>query len=429
MKKVLIISYWFPPLNVIASLRIYAFAKYLREKGFETTVLTSIKKYPCGTENYIDTSQIPVVEVDFGITGTIDNVNNLRQMSACNSTFWAASLKTLVKYCEKIKNVFLGNFFTPEDFWFFKAMEEAEKLCSEMSFDVVISSSGPISSHVVAYLLKKKHPHLLWCSDYRDMWSYNDMFSRPKWPLCILQRKIEKRLNSKADCLITVSDPLREILAQDYKGKVVVIENGYFPEDLDIICSNDSVADDTLRIVHTGTIYEKYNLEPLLLAIGELIDNGDLVRDKIKIIFYGDNNYLLKGQIGKHGLSDVFILDGKISRKRSLLMQKTCSALLFLGYETPLTKGVLTGKIFEYIISGRPIIAAGITNACSAGKLIEETNTGYVCADDVELIKAVIKKIQKNEPFKPNEIVIAKYSRDKLVDRLVEILLQFPYRA
>lgn len=422
MKRVLIISYWFPPLNTIAALRIYAFAKYLREKGYDVTVLTSTAKQTNRSDNNIDISNISVVEVDFHLSNSIDAINNVRQTKASEKDLLLGINKKLLNYSEKTKNYLLGNLCTPEDFWLVRAFSKAKCLYSDNRYDIVLSSSGPISTHFVAYFLKRKYPEFIWFADYRDMWSYNAFFERPKWPLVYLQRKLEAILNNKANYLITVSEPLREILADKFKGPILVIENGYFPEDIYVEDTVEVRSDDWLKIVHTGTVYNKYNIEPLLVALNELIMDGIVTREKINVLFYGDNTHLLRGSVEKHALSDVVILNGKIARKQSLHMQRTSSALLFLGHEAALTKGVLTGKIFEYILSGKPIIAVGISNDCSAGKLIEQTNTGCICGNDVELIKAAIKKTIEGWPLKPNNDVIDMYRRDKLASKLCEVL-------
>lgn len=422
MTRVLIISYWFPPLNTIAALRVYAFAKYLRESGYDVTVLTSPAKQTDKTDDNIDISDIPVVEVDFHLADSIDVVNNIRQSKSSGNDLQKGYARKILQVCERAKNYLMGNLITPEDFWLFSAFRKADCLHQDNRYDMILSSSGPISAHFVAFCLKSKYPEIVWFADYRDMWSYNDLFERPKWPLNLLQRKLETLLNNNTSYLITVSEPLREILHRKYRGAILLIENGYFPEDLRREDEGDIQDDGRWRLVHTGTIYSKYDIEPLLLALNELIGDGTVNRGKLNVLFCGDNTNQLRQTVDKHALSDVVVLSGKIARKQSLHVQRSSSALLFLGHDTALTKGVLTGKIFEYLVSGRPIIAMGIGRDCSAGQLIEQSNAGVVCGNDIELIKAVIRKSIAGWSPEPNRDVIGMYSRDKLVARLCDVL-------
>jgi hypothetical protein len=392
--------------------------------GYSVTVLTSSKKHITETDARMDTSGMSVVEVDFNLANSICNINAIRQGENPGINIKKISVNKLVHFSEMIKKWLFGNLFTPEDFWLFGALKKAKTLFIENNFDIVLSSYGPISCHLVAYVLKKKYPDILWLADYRDLWSYNDYFARPIWPLYLFQRKCEKIINNQANYLITVSEPLKEALADDFKGEILVIENGYFPEDFHVEYTDHIENNNTFELIHTGTIYDQFNIEPLFLAVKELFSSGLLDRDKLRIIFFGDNTKILCESIEYHSLSDVIILHNKIPRNNSLLIQRRASALLFLGHETPFTKDVMSGKIFEYIISEKPIIAIGISNNCSAGKLIENSNTGYVCGNNIELIKSAIMQSVDNIVFVPNKNVIDYYRRDRLVDKLCSFLNQ-----
>jgi glycosyltransferase involved in cell wall biosynthesis len=424
MAKILIISYWFPPLHAVAALRIYAFAKYLQKNGYDVTVLTIEKAKISEQEASNDISAIHVEETVFKFASSISNVNTLRQAETSKISITGKFTKNLVKYCEKAKNQIFSNAFTPEDLWFVTALGKAYKLFAINNYDVVLSSSAPITSHFIAYLLKIKHRNVVWFADYRDMWSYNGLYARPVWPIYYFQRKVEKILNNRADCLVTVSEPLKEILSKYYRGNILVLENGYFPEDTELNCDTNIFTEKKLKIVHTGTVYEKYNIVPLLIALNELFNTSVISRDTTEVLFCGDNVHLLRESIEHYSLADVVTLRSKIPRKQSLCTQRNSTMLLFLGHESPLTQGVLTGKIFEYIVSGKPIIALGVTEESSVGRLITATNTGYVCGENVSLIVDAVKKTLQGEVPVPDQSVIGQYRRDRLVGKLCQVLQQ-----
>jgi glycosyltransferase involved in cell wall biosynthesis len=406
-------------LNAIASLRIFAYAKYLAEFGYDVTVLT-VKKNDlmhC-TEHLDDVSQFRIFEADFFLNRVIDGVNHLRQGCYSESKGFIAVDK-LRNCVERLKNYLFGNLFTPEDAWIFNALVIAKRLLSKNDYDIVLSSSGPISTHFIAYYLKKKFPRLLWLADYRDMWSCSEIIPRPKIPFAWVQHYLEKRINGRTDCLITVSQPLKELLAKNYGGDILVVENGFFPEDERVECEHVSFdSDDKIIILHTGTIYKKYDPSPLFVAVRELIEERKFSRNDVEIRFYGDNTYLLHDIITACQVSDIVTTGPRISRRESLGMQRVSKVVLFLGYESSLTKGVLTGKLFEYLISGRPILAVGVSQDTAAGKLIIETGTGYVCGNDTDKIKNTIVGILQGATCHANSIEITKYRRDKLVGKL-----------
>ena len=288
-------------------------------------------------------------------------------------------------------------------------------------FDVLISSHSPITSHLIAKKIKQINSSIYWLADYRDLWFGNHFGSNPIMPLNLIQKKIERNINASADSLITVSKPLKEELTTRGKNKVLVIENGYFAEDVKSEVQDDC-DDEIIRIVYTGVYYpEKYNSKPLFLAVKNLLDQNILSESKIKIQFYGENSLYAKQPIKSTELSEEIVeVFDRISREEVLEIQRKATILLFIGHESPETKGVLTGKLFEYMIANKPILAIGISTDNAAGNLIIISKTGYVCGDDVDKIADAIKKVLNKDPFQPNHDVISYYRRDKTIARLAD---------
>jgi len=241
-----------------------------------------------------------------------------------------------------------------------------------------------------------------------------------------VQRSIEKKINRLANYLTTVSSPLKETLDAHYLKNALVLENGFFPEDYEL--GKDIQIDFPAKYTfsYTGLLYmEKYDVTPFLKALAQLIDNDEMDADEGEVRFYGENSYLLQSQVSDSNLPVDFVhLLPQIPREEALAVQRLSKGLLFLGYESEETKGVLTGKLFEYMISGRPIVAVGITEANLAGQLIQKSNTGYVCGNDIKKIKEAISKIISGEGLEPNKEFIEKFSRDKLAKRLVGLIEQ-----
>jgi len=415
--KILLITYFFPPLNNVSSLRTLSFARYLGFHGYQVTVLTV--KHADHSSQELEAAKEPfqVVEVEMKEEKRGDERSEKLEDKGQNLS------PSLLK---KIKAWLLGNFFSSIDKWYFAGVSDAFYLMEKEHFDVVISSHSPISAHCIAWKLKRNFPETLWIADYRDLWSYNHFGITPKFPFSLVQRSIEKKINRLANYLTTVSSPLKETLDAHYLKNALVLENGFFPEDYEL--GKDIQIDFPAKYTfsYTGLLYmEKYDVTPFLKALAQLIDNDEMDADEGEVRFYGENSYLLQSQVSDSNLPVDFVhLLPQIPREEALAVQRLSKGLLFLGYESEETKGVLTGKLFEYMISGRPIVAVGITEANLAGQLIQKSNTGYVCGNDIKKIKEAISKIISGEGLEPNKEFIEKFSRDKLAKRLVGLIEQ-----
>jgi glycosyltransferase involved in cell wall biosynthesis len=415
--KILLITYFFPPLNNISSMRTFAFARYLTAEGFDVTVLT-VPKDRSGDKgqkvsNYHDKFKV----VEAAGLNPVSQINLLKYQEKNSS-------KNFLTYLQRIKVYLLANLFSSLDFWLLKGQRSANKLVADNHFDIVLSSHSPISTHLIAWMLKRKHPNLYWIADYRDLWSYNHFGNTPKFPFSILQHVLERKLNRTADLLCTVSTPLQELLEKKYGKKTLVVENGYFPEDCNLV--NETTQDFSKKIIftYTGVFYpEKYNPSLFFTCLKEIIESQKITASEVEVLFYGINSTCLLPFVEVSGLPFSMVkLLPQISRNQALRAQQESTALLFFGHDTPATKGVLTGKLFEYMISGKPIIACGIGIGNMAGQLINETNTGYVCGDDKNKINHALLSILNQEELSPDHEKISLYRRDRLVGKLANYI-------
>lgn len=397
----------------------YAFARYLSEFGHRVTVL-SVEHRGGGCNLFVTEGGYHLVkaaQVEHGNTASslllADGASGLRE--------WFSTLRFRAK--KIIAYRILGNFITTADSWFFKARAAAMDLLAKERFDTVISSFSPITGHLLAYTLKGRCPDICWVADYRDLWSLNECVPRPVFPLNFLQRWLEKILNSRADLLVTVSKELCADMEACFNRPVHVVENGYFPEDL---CRGEECAPGFNRkytFAYTGSLYrDKQDPAPFFLALKELISRGRISSDEVEVRFYGENSYLLKDKVRAHGLENIVTLFPLVSRDESFSIQRQATALIFLESDAPGSLGVLTGKLFEYMISGRPVIAVGISEVHAAGRLLAETGTGYVCGSDVDMIINAILEVLEGKVLTPDLTRIEEYRRDRLVAKLAESL-------
>ena len=338
-RRILFITYHFPPLHSVASLRTYAFARYLGEYGFEVTVITP-EKEPADCLMEMPPGLFRLVTVGGANAGPLRGGRNKSVNSGWNYRLKKFSATYVI-----------GNLCTSADSWFGQLHREAMLLAVNGNFDVVLSTFSPISTHAVAWSLKGRFPGLCWIADYRDLWSGNDAAPSPMFPLSLLQSVAERVLNARADMLLTVSSPLRDLLAQRYRRPVEVVENGFMPEDEE---QRDIVPDFTRQYTfsYTGSIYRgRRDPEPFFVAIKELFASGVLERRAVEVRFYGENSHILERQVAHHGLQDIVRLMPEVNRDLALAVQRHSIANLFLECDEPASRGNLTGKLFEQLIS------------------------------------------------------------------------------
>jgi glycosyltransferase involved in cell wall biosynthesis len=430
-KSILIISYYFPPSNMVAALRIYSFAKYLAEYGHQITVLCCQgSRGDVDSDLDFDCSSFTVESV---VHGAVDggNIDYYYQQSliaerGLSRFFWKVK-DGVIRLLARVKNWLFGNLFTPEDFWVRSAWRKAKILLEKDSFDIVVTSSGPISCHFIGYGLKKNHG-IPWIADYRDPWLKNPNWPDPVKAVKWLQSKLQVKLNDSTDFLITVSDQLSKDFFSVYVSKVCIIENGYFPEDVSNAFFSSA---DTFIITYTGTFYDiSYKCDQFFEGVRQAAEHNEMERNML-IRFIGCNTDIIRSTAEKYGLGNLVTVHPKISRQESLAAQRNSDVLIFFSSSDPLYGGFYSSKIFEYIISGTPIIVVGNLESNAAANLVRNSGTGFVCGNDSEKVFEALMRIYHGDLPVRNEELIESFRRDRLALRLVDLvdqLVQVPKR-
>lgn len=416
-KNILLITAFFYPQNVIASSRVGQWAKYWAKDGNNVIVLTT-KKYPFWSLDYEVNlpPDVKIIEIDY-----LPNFISKRVISSKSKKEKSVKTKK-IKASKLLKNKL--NYFIDidiHDLWPFSAIKEGRKIIKNYEINMIISSFSPAASHIIASKLKKENPNITWIADFRDLWFGNHVQSQSAIAQFI--RKIrEKNSINKADIITTVSQPLSDILKKRYpRKKIVVIENGYDPEEYssynkDIIYK-PSAENRKFIITYTGMIYSgKRDPSPLFIALNSLIEEDKIKASDVEVEFYGStrntlDNIIALGNYNKYGFIKNYEI---ISRSESIKKQINSNLLLLLEWGNPSANGVLTGKVFEYIASGTPILGVGISKDTTLGKLLESTGTG-ISTNNIEEIKEIVFSAitqQKFNFYQPNIDQISSYKRD-----------------
>jgi glycosyltransferase involved in cell wall biosynthesis len=293
-------------------------------------------------------------------------------------------------------------------------------------WDLVVSTAGPYGVHCPAYRLKKSGIATHWIADWRDLWVDNHIY-RGLPGFRFVERLMEKRWSQEADAITTVSKPLAEILRRKYGNKVHVIYNGFDPEDFENLpMERVFPTDDTFRIVYTGTIYTgKRDPAPLFKAVGSLLQNK-LNPEGLRIIFCGSNSDV-SDIARKYSVNNIVEYAGFLPREVALRMQRDADALLFLEYESENVQGILTGKLFEYLFAGPPIIGVGVSDNSSVGQLLKRTGRGICLGINSDIIaEELIRRISEKHASSQKKIMnfksISEYSRKEQSEKMLRIL-------
>ena len=416
MKTILLITTVFPPQNTIGAQRTYSFAKHLSELGHKVHVITTVKTAIDGDLNYYpDCSMFQLDEFSYLPK------KKLSEAPGENSTSEVKKRLSLIKrILRSARRLIFGNLIDVHDPFVFKAFSFADQLIKDKKIDVVLSSFGPTAPHYLAMRLKKSNPELFWMADYRDLWSDNHLL-KPIFPFSYLQYLVEKTVISDSDQLITVSKPWAQKLQKAFNKPVETVTNGYFVEDLPLHQELNNT-DQKIRFVYTGVFYpHKHDLTPFFQAMQQLLDEKEVIPSNIEISFYGPDFTGLQQQILDAKIDSSLVkIHPSVPREQAVRLQQTSSALLFLQWKDD-EDGLLPGKIFEYIIANRPIIGVGLDISSEAGKLIQMTQTGWLCSD-IDSIKRSIIKVANNELPTQNTKIIDEYRRDTIAKKLSSII-------
>jgi glycosyltransferase involved in cell wall biosynthesis len=407
MKKVLLTAYHFPPLGGGGVFRVLKFAKYLPEFGYQPHVLT--------VKNPMYRTRDPTL---------------VREIPSDAKVYRTFSFEHRILRAPRLLNINLKWFYMPDQNigWLPFAVSAGAKIIKKEKIDVIYATAPSWTSLLIGFFLKRKTKKPL-VIDFRDPWTDNPFITYPtkfhKW----FENKIEKIMVAHADYVTVAFDSIKNTLVKKYpftKSKIETITNGFDPEDF----KNLKIYEKTgkFTITHVGSIYGLLTAEPLLVALKELVEEKKEIREKVEAVFvgrYGKETWLLVRKLGLQ--ENVRFVDYVPHREGLEFMVNSQALLLLLTVEDSRGKGILPGKIFEYIASRKPIIAIAPEDG-RAAKIIKSVNAGTVISQkNVQRIKEAIVDYYKQwtegetstTTYNTGDITV--YDRKVLTRRLVKI--------
>jgi glycosyltransferase involved in cell wall biosynthesis len=427
MKKVLIITYYWPPSGGGGVMRWLKMSKFLPELGWQPIIYTPENPDP----SVIDESLIREIHPDiielktpiwepYGFyrrltgkkSGTKFKAGYISEASEGN---WKSRLSVFIR----------GNLLIPDPrkFWIKPSVKYLSKYLKENPVDLIISTGPPHSMHLIALGLKKKFD-VPWIADFRDPWTDIDFYHKLKLTRLADKRHkiLEKRVLLTADHVVTVSPGCAADLERIAHRKIEVIYNGFDPTDYNFVKTGQ---DKTFTISHFGAFNKDRNPALLWIALNELSELNTDFRKLLRIQLIGQTDESIINDINKNNLSENLVLQEHLPHQQGLEELSKSQVLLLPLNDAPNVKGILPGKMYEYMALRRPILALGPTDADYAG-ILRETNAGVpLNFDDVEGIKETLQNYF--QLFQANKLEVKsgayeKYSRKNLAAKFVGLI-------
>lgn len=420
MKKALIITYYWPPAGGSGVQRWLKFVKYFRDFGIEPVVYTvENPKYPILDESLVN--DIPVgVEI---LKQAIWEPNNLFAFFGKKKTESAGFLNPNPSFFGKILQYIRANYFIPDarKFWVKPSTKYLKKYLRSNEIDVVITTGPPHSLHLIGLNLKKEL-NIKWIADFRDPWTEIDYFQQlPLTKKAIKKHHfLEKEVLKNADAVLVVGKTMGEKFSV-FSNNVVPITNGFDEVITDAIVELDL----KFTVTHIGLMNADRNPEMLWEVLSEIIaENKEFAIDfELKLI--GKSDASVFKDISKYKLSKNIQVIDYVKHDKVVEFQKKSQVLLLIVNNVPSANGIITGKIFEYLMAKRPILAIAPLNGDLA-EILKETNGGMVVDfGDKNTLKKTILNLYfkfKQEKLEVDSNNIKQFHRRELTKKVAEII-------
>jgi len=431
-KKILIVSYYWPPSGGSGVQRWLKFAKYLPDLGYETHVYTpenpDFSVVDVNLEKEIPKEVIvvkrPIKEPYVYYRALLGKKNS----EGTNFGFTNSNKKSLA---QQFAIWVRSNLFIPDarKWWVKPSVKFLKKYIAENNIETIVTTGPPHSMHLIGLGLKKEFgDNLTWIADFRDPWTR--IYTNQELKISGLAQKklesLERQVLGKCDKLITVSDFLKQEFEQlGAKGKSYAIYNGF--DSSDYLQNEPNLPKENKKFVisYIGLFPGLSNPINLWKNLKQIFDSNKDFKNVLKIVLVGNIDNSILQDLEENDLMNFVELKGIVSHNEAVEFQKTSDLLLLCIPNVENSKGILTGKLFEYLASEKPIIAFGDVKG-DVAQILKETQAGelfsYQENDKIsEFLLQTFEAFKNDAPTVSNKKYL-KYSRLELTKNLVKVL-------
>ena len=424
MKRVLVITYYWPPVGGSGVQRWVKFAKYLPSEGWQPVIYTPSNP-DLGSVDESLLSDIPaeaeiIKRRIFEPYGIYRRLTGSKGQIKIEANPGATGGKSFLK---RLSLWIRSNFFMPDPrcLWIGPSIRFLKKYLKEHPVDIIVSTGPPQSMHLIARGVSLA-TGIPWVADFRDPWTKIFYFKHLKLSSWARRKhfELEQKVLDDATAVVAVSPLVQADFAAMTSTPVHIVTNGY--DESDYI---DAVEPDCrFNIVHTGLLTAEGNPVELWKVLGEKCRSDADFAASFRLTLAGKTDAAVLESIRKAGLDDYLTDMGYIDHNKAVLQQRKASVLILPIREEPETKAILPGKLFEYLAARRPIVGVGTGEGAMAA-VLKETGAGHIFDwDDSTGISEYVDRLW--EAFKAGDSMtpdadIEKYSRRMTTRKMVDI--------
>lgn len=422
--KVLIITYYWPPAGGPGVQRWLKFVKYLPDFGIEPIVyIPENPTYPLIDEGLLAEVNPNVTILKQKITEPYAWASAFSKSSTKKISSGIIPHKKKQSFVQRIMLWVRGNLFIPDAriLWVKPSVNYLSKYIKENGIETIITTGPPHSLHLIGLRLKELH-NVKWIADFRDPWTTIGYHKALKLGASAAKKHkdLERKVLNTADSVLVTSPTTKAEFQVLTTKPINVITNGY---DTEMIAKQP--LDEKFTLAHIGSFLSERNPQMLWNAIVELLAEIPDFHTHFELKLIGAVSSEVLESIGNKGLSGYVNNLGYVPHSTAVAEQRKSQVLLLIEIDSEDTKCIIPGKLFEYMVSERPILAIGPEGADFA-EIVKSTNTGvFATYPDKQLIKQTILtwfNQYKEGNLKANAIGLQQFSRKNLTSQLASIL-------
>ncbi|HNP32858.1 MAG TPA: glycosyltransferase family 4 protein [Flavobacterium sp.] len=423
-KKLLIITYYWPPAGGPGVQRWLKFVKYLPDFNVQPIVyIPENPTYPIIDEGL----QSEVSDKAIILKNKINEPYGFASIFSKNKTKKISSgiipNQKKQSFLEKTLLWVRGNLFIPDArfLWVKPSVNYLKKYIRENQIETIVTSGPPHSLHLIGLELKKDL-NIQWFADFRDPWTTIGYHKALKLSAYAEKKHkaLEKEVLNSADKIIVTSKTTKTEFEAMTSRPIEVITNGYDVEKIE-----KQPLDEKFTLAHIGSFLSDRNPRILWSALKELIKENKDFKNDFQLKLIGATSQEVLDTISEFKLNDYVQNLGYVSHQEAVEHQRKSQVLLLIEIDSEDTKSIIPGKLFEYMVSERPIIAIGPEGSDFA-EIITSTNTGvFFTYEEKEKLKALLLKYYQeyqNQNLKVHAVGLQQYSRKSLTEKLAKII-------